>query len=58
MPTLELPKVVQMQLDEKGRLSCAQATDTMKEPNSIDAENRLRVVMATLCHYQCDSRAS
>ncbi len=58
MPVLGMPKMAPVYLDEKGRISCEQVTNTMHSKASIDGQNGLHIVMATLCHYQCDSRAS
>lgn len=58
MPVLEMPIIAPVFLDEKGRISCDQVTDAMHTGTTIDSHNRLHVVMATLCHIQCDSRAS
>lgn len=58
MPILDLPKIAPLSIDERGRLSCEQVTGTMKTGSTINSKNELQIVMATLCHYQCDSRAS
>ena len=52
MPMLEVPMISPLSIDEKGRLSCGQATDTMKKSSHFNSRSELQIVMATLCHYQ------
>ena len=58
MPKLEMPMIAPVHLDEKGRISCNQVTETMQTGMTVDTNHSLHVVMATLCHIQCDSKAS
>lgn len=55
MPKLEMPMIAPVHLDEKGRISCNQVTETMQTGMTVDTHHSLHVVMATLCHIQCDS---
>jgi len=56
---LEYPAVVTVRLDEEdGRASCQQVSEDLKKANAQDSTDSLQVVMGTLCHMQCSSRAS
>jgi hypothetical protein len=56
---LDYPAIATVRLDEEyGRISCQQVSEDLKEANTQDSTDSLQVVMGTLCHYQCSSRAS
>lgn len=56
---LDYPAIATVRLDEEdGRVSCQQVSEDLKKANTQGSADSLQVVMATLCHYQCSSRAS
>ena len=57
MTKLELPILAPVHMDEKGRISCGQASETNRS-GIVENDGELHIVMATLCHMQCDSKAS